>query len=1112
MSACPSEDQLAREPLEPLVYEHLSGCAPCATLRRLLVLPSDLILSDEEPPLDAVDRLAEAVRHYDPSSDPDLVAEGREWLGTGATGLAFAVFDGREGRRVAVRALGTADPDHLRVTLDALGELRHPQLARPFRVVGGARAWLVRELADGQDLEVWAGAASRPRLLRVLTQITEGLRALHAAGVAHGHVLASNVFVDDLDRVKLLDAGVHPGDRAADWRALAALMARVAPTLADAHAPPHTVSRVLADLAETTDPAGGVALLGALAAGPSQSRYEIRRLIDDGGFGHVYEAWDLVLRRPVALKRLKAERALAHGSRTLLHEARLCAQIEHPGVVPVHDVQWAADGSVEVAMKLVQGRSLGELIDDLHRAGPEAPTVRTMVERLLRLTQALANTHARGAAHLDVKPKNVLVGSFGDVQLIDWGAARVVPGAGRLDPGVVPGKREYTDAYHPPLAPNEPLPLPDARTDVYALGQILHELLRGPIRDWPAGSRPPPKPWAPPELDSIAHRATSLDPASRYADAGAFALELETWLAGGQVAAHRYSWMDRVERASRPHRAALLVGVVAVLAFAVVGGVGWWATLQRRERIAREGDALAERSRLVSSVGDHVPAEVLAASAVELADTPSARGLLAQLWGRAYPTRLSCEGSTCTLGDHTLTWDQGPLLDGAPPAQPLRTAPGGGIPCGPATLRDEHGSLTLVRPGLEPFRFAGTPTAPPACDGSARLLAIAQGDEVDLWTVRPQLQEDAFLQSRSGPIRVVAWSPDGRWLAVAEEGGLVRLFQGRPPFTEEARLPGVPADGLGFARLPDGLALLVHGESLAGWDLSAVRPPSVEAMVPLRDTWAAGPVVVTIDRQDRMRTWATATRVFAGLQVDGVRSAAVSPAGEVAWIGLDGVPSSVDRAGAPVVLPVRVAAVVGFDGRGSLVVGGADGALTWLGGTSPRAVDTGEGAPDLILPWGEAEEVAVLRQDQWSRWSPAGRVGGGRTAQRIATSAAGGFAESDGGEVRVGSPQGSVTVLDGGSGAAVTALALSADGRQLAAARADQTVTVWVLTERGWRVRGVGVADLRARAALAFASGGDELLVAGSGSRVEVWDTRAFTLSAEQVADEVGRRTGGGGS
>ena len=148
-------------------------------------------------------------------------------------------------------------------------------------------------------------------------------------------------------------------------------------------------------------------------------RYTVRSLIGRGGMGAVYEAHDRLLDRAVALKVSNAATADSGLDERLRQEARVLASLEHPGIVPVHDAGALADGRWFYVMKLVRGRTLK---DHLATLSGEAAALAVFE----RIAETVAFAHAAGVIHRDLKPSNIMVGSFGEVLVLDWGVATVL--------------------------------------------------------------------------------------------------------------------------------------------------------------------------------------------------------------------------------------------------------------------------------------------------------------------------------------------------------------------------------------------------------------------------------------------------------------------------------------------------------------------------------------------------------------------------------------------------------------------------------------------------------------------------------------------------------------
>jgi hypothetical protein len=166
-------------------------------------------------------------------------------------------------------------------------------------------------------------------------------------------------------------------------------------------------------------------------------RYVLGNEIARGGMGAVLRAIDGDIRREVAVKFL-LDQADRQKKLRFVEEAQITGQLEHPNIVPIHELGVDAQGQLFFTMKLVQGRSLAEVLDQL-RQNPKTAEKEYPLSRLLNVfvnvCHALAYAHARGVVHRDLKPANLMLGDFGEVYVMDWGLAKVLASWGREAPG-----------------------------------------------------------------------------------------------------------------------------------------------------------------------------------------------------------------------------------------------------------------------------------------------------------------------------------------------------------------------------------------------------------------------------------------------------------------------------------------------------------------------------------------------------------------------------------------------------------------------------------------------------------------------------------------------------
>ena len=278
--------------------------------------------------------------------------------------------------------------------------------------------------------------------------------------------------------------------------------------------------------------------------------------IGRGGMGTVHRVLDRRILREIARKRLPRSDLDPSSLGRFIVEAQTHGQLEHPNIVPVHGLGFDANGAVYLDMKLVRGRTLHELIDDVGERRLQADVLSDHLGVFLKVCDALAYAHSRGVIHQDLKPENIMVGEFGQVYVMDWGIA-LVTDDGAAD-GVLltealrsatrPDAIIGTPAFMAPeqLVESDAVPL-GPHTDVFQLGALLYVILtgRGPYEGLPLiqtiaraqrGMVTPPEevagPDVPPALSRICMTAMAATPDERTPSVMQLKREIESFLRG----------------------------------------------------------------------------------------------------------------------------------------------------------------------------------------------------------------------------------------------------------------------------------------------------------------------------------------------------------------------------------------------------------------------------------------------------------------------------------------------------------------------------------------------------------------------------------------------------
>ncbi|MCB9916160.1 MAG: serine/threonine protein kinase, partial [Planctomycetes bacterium] len=485
----------------------------------------------------------------------------------------------------------------------------------------------------------------------------------------------------------------------ADWQLFAPLLCRVVPGLVASDAAIAGLSP-LSELDAGSVDLPSQELLDRLRIElPNSGRYKFRAVIGRGGGGVVLKVWDSKLFRSLAMKvvlgrgeeRPSGDTPRVDG-RTLarfVDEARIASQLNHPGIVPVHELGADGSGRAFFTMKLVKGEDLSAVFARV-RSGSEGWNETRALGVLLRACEAMAFAHEKGVVHRDLKPANLMVGRHGEVYVMDWGLARVMgepdhrdlrwrqPTSASLVDSLRKGERDATPdsplvtmdgtvvgtpAYMSPEQARGQLELVGPSTDVYALGAMLYELLAGEPPYLPPGARlsphtvlarvldGPPRPLAelapeaPLELVAICERAMEREAARRYPDVRALADDLRAYLERRVVAAYESGTWAETRKWVLRNRG--LAGSIAATILALVTGMGLSLTFKSRaDRNAMVAtERLLERDRqsriaienAKSAESARIQAETQASAAQKQLYIASITGAASALFHEEYP-------------------------------------------------------------------------------------------------------------------------------------------------------------------------------------------------------------------------------------------------------------------------------------------------------------------------------------------------------------------------------------------------------------------------------------------------------------------------------------------
>ncbi|KAF0242717.1 MAG: serine/threonine protein kinase-related [Planctomycetota bacterium] len=611
---------------------------------------------------------------------------------------------------------------------------------------------------------------------------------------------------------------------------------------------------------------------------PAQ-RYQVKKEHARGGMGRILIAADALMGRDVAIKEILAPGAVAttQDLERFLREARITSQLEHPNIVPVHEIGRNADGSIFYTMKFVRGETMAGRLDatnaDKSLTPGEALAKRlSMLDAFVDVCNAVAYAHSRGVVNRDLKPANVMLGEYGETLVLDWGLA-CVKGQADTNAEKLQGKtRSFgkapitesskltyagdvlgTPAYMPPEQAQGKIELVDEKSDVYSLGAMLYEIVTGcmpflfadvnALMNAVKNDKPLPiltrEREAPPELAALVESAMERDREKRLASAKQLADEVKAFRDGRALSVYTYSLEEQVRRFLRRNRglaATLAMLFLVCVAAAVISTVF-------AQNSARDASAAIEQSRnaafaleiaRANAVGEKKEKEAaeralvladgqrLAAIATQLSDTNPGLSLLLGLEAAERAPGPAANDALISALSQLFEWRRFNART------PLTCVALGGVG-GRVAAGGEGGTVHLFKgdSGAQQWQILahkGSVTGVAFCQGGASLLSWGVDASVRLWEANTGVPAQALEDLGSPVLSVTPDQPGNRALVLPEKSPpfLWNLPDGATTPLQGTKSPATSCrwspDGRSVATAsPDGFARIYDAETGNEW-------------------------------------------------------------------------------------------------------------------------------------------------------------------------------------------------------------------------------------------------------------------------------------------------------